>query len=696
MYTKPLTKLSIKDIATAGGKGASLGELLRADIPVPNGFVVLTSAFDKFLNETDLRQELRAQLNKVDQDKMYMIERLSERIQSMILRADMPQEIAQAILKDFNTLNVKYVAVRSSATVEDSDSATWAGQFETYLNTIEKTLLENVKKCWASLFTPRAIFYRFEKGLKENNISMAVVVQEMIESEKSGIAFSVHPVTEDKNQIIIEAGIGLGEAVVSGVITPDSYVVSKKDNKIIDINVHKQVKALYRKEGGGSEWKNLGKKGVQQVLSKKDILKLAEIVKKIENHYNIPQDIEWAFVDGKFYITQSRSITTLKITKSVKNKKVKKDYELHFTVDSANFNILVLDMIFSNTNDTYGAVDYVVVYNQDVVRAYLSNKGLDKAYEISKYLLDDNFFKRFVKRAKSLDFSFRNYKSPILTDDNIYLEWKKNLSLSYSSSQIYGFLEQPFQQALEQEILKTISREELIEILSHEHFDKLPDAKTKKYVERLLEMGKLKLKLHEDSEKFFTDDIFLEYVSKKYNLPMEIVGAMRVSEFEKAMRGKLIITADELKERLKGCVFVKENDKWNLCTGEQYDYWKNKMRGIYDSEVTGDVAFSGVAKGRVAIHLSWTDITKVKDGDVLVTGMTNPQMIPLLKKVSAIITDEGGITCHAAIISRELKKPCIVGTKNATQVLENGDLVEVNASNGSIGVIKKIGSKSSN
>ncbi len=177
-YIKLLTELSNKDVAIAGGKGASLGELMRADISVPNGFVVLTGSFDKFLDGADLRQEIRAQLNKVDQNKMHTVERASERIQLMILRAEMPKNIAQAITKDFSTLGAEYVAVRSSATAEDSDSAAWAGQLDTYLNTTKGTLLENVKKCWASLFTPRAIFYRFEKGLKESNVSVAIVVQE--------------------------------------------------------------------------------------------------------------------------------------------------------------------------------------------------------------------------------------------------------------------------------------------------------------------------------------------------------------------------------------------------------------------------------------------------------------------------------------------------------------------------------------
>ncbi len=685
-YTKSLSKLSNKDVAVAGGKGASLGELLQAEILVPNGFVVLTNSFDEFLDDTDLRQEVLAQLNKVDQNKIHTIERASERIQQMILWADMPKEIAEAILKDFSSLGAKYVAVRSSATAEDSNSAAWAGQLETYLNTTEEMLLEKVKKCWASLFTPRAIFYRLEKEFKESDISVAVVVQEMIESEKAGIAFSVHPVTQDKDQVIIEAGFGLGEAIVSGTITPDSYVVSKKDNKIIDINVHKQTKALYKKDSGGNVWKDINEKGAGQVLGEKDILKLMETIKKIERHYKTPQDIEWAFANGKFYITQSRPITTLEAVKPKQDVNTRKDYELHFTI--SEFSILTLDTIFNN-NKTYGAVDYVVLYEDDVTRAYLSPKGAKECYDISTVLLSDNFVYDLFAKSEKLDEKLKSYNLEYLDGENLDEEWGKSMLLNNEFWELYRFYEQPFQQALEQEILKAIPKEELIEILSHDSFDKLPDAKTKKYVERLLEMGKIKLRLHEDFERFFTDDIFLRYISEKHNLPMEIVGAMRVSEFEKALLGKPTVTIDELKNRLKGSVFVKEDNKWNLYTGERYEYWKNKMQRTHNGEVVGDVAFSGITQGRVVIHLSWTDTTEVKDGDVLVTGMTNPQMIPLLKKASAIVTDEGGITCHAAIISRELRKPCIVGTKNATQVLKDGDLVEVNANEGFVHIMEK-------
>jgi len=205
------------------------------------------------------------------------------------------------------------VAVRSSATAEDSSSAAWAGQLDSFLNTTEKTLLANVQKCWASLFTPRAIFYRFEKGLHNNKISVAVVIQKMIESEVSGIAFSVHPVTQDHNQLIIEAGYGLGEAIVSGQITPDSYVIEKNPRRIIDRNVSTQERGIYRKpKEGGNEWQNIPQdKGKKQKLTDGQILELSELILKIENHYGTPQDIEWAYENNKFYITQSRPITTL-------------------------------------------------------------------------------------------------------------------------------------------------------------------------------------------------------------------------------------------------------------------------------------------------------------------------------------------------------------------------------------------------
>ncbi|MHB8871559.1 MAG: PEP/pyruvate-binding domain-containing protein [Candidatus Doudnabacteria bacterium] len=311
MYIKEFKKLNKKSVSEAGGKGASLGEMTNAKMPVPPGFVVLASAFNRFLEETDLDTEIEAIFKKVKHNDINSVEKASVEIREMIADAIMPEDLQQDILKYFKGLKTTYVAVRSSATAEDSKTASWAGELETYLNVTEKNVIPMVKKCWSSLFTPRAIFYRYEKKLNNKAVSVAVVVQAMIQSEVSGISFTVHPVTKDYNQMIIEAGLGLGEAIVSGSVTPDTYVVHKKDFSILDINVSEQSFMIV-KSGSKNLNKKLSKKdGGKQKLTGKQIVELAQICKNIEKHYKHPQDIEWAYTNKKFYITQSRPITTL-------------------------------------------------------------------------------------------------------------------------------------------------------------------------------------------------------------------------------------------------------------------------------------------------------------------------------------------------------------------------------------------------
>lgn len=312
MLIKLFSQIGRKDAAIAGGKGASLGEMTQAGLKVPPGFVILAGAFDRFLEETDLTQELEAILKKVNYKDVNSVDGASAKIRDLILNAKMPKDLEKDIVTDFKKLKTKFVAVRSSATAEDSSSASWAGELDTFLNTTDKTLLLNVKKCWSSLFTPRAIFYRNEKKLLKTKVSVAVVVQKMVDSEISGIAFTVHPVTQDKNQLIIEAGYGLGEAIVSGSVTPDSYVLGKKEMDIIDINIAEQTRKIIKGTGGGTKWVSVLKAAqAKQKLTGKQIIELAKVCLAIENHYKFPCDIEWAFEKGKFYITQSRPITTL-------------------------------------------------------------------------------------------------------------------------------------------------------------------------------------------------------------------------------------------------------------------------------------------------------------------------------------------------------------------------------------------------
>jgi pyruvate, water dikinase len=310
-YLKTFKQITKKDVAIAGGKGASLGEMTQAKIPVPPGFVVLAGAFDRFLEETDLDVEIEAILHTVKHQDVSSVDRASEEIQKLILDADFPQDLKAAVMSEFAKLKAPYVAVRSSATAEDSSIASWAGELDTYLNTTKKDLFANVKRCWASLFTPRAIFYRFEKKLHKTPVSVAVVVQAMVQSEVSGICFTVHPVTKDYGQIVLEAGYGLGEAIVGGKITPDTYIIHKKSWLILDKNISDQSMMIIKDKKGTAEKPVPKPKRDKQKLPDSKILKLAKLCQHIEQHYKKPQDIEWAVVKGKIYILQSRPITTL-------------------------------------------------------------------------------------------------------------------------------------------------------------------------------------------------------------------------------------------------------------------------------------------------------------------------------------------------------------------------------------------------
>ena len=309
----PFSKISKNDTHLAGGKGASLGEMSGAGFSVPPGFVILASAFDRFLQETDIDVEIDAAIDKVNYNDVNSVDQASRLIRDVIHDARMPKDLEKEILAAFNKLKAKFVAVRSSATAEDSSTASWAGELESYLNTTNKNLLGRVKDCWSSLFTPRAIVYKNEKGLRKSKVSVAVVVQKMVQSEIAGICFTTHPVTKDKNQLIIEAGWGLGEAIVGGHITPDSYVVDKRNWKLLDINISEQEKMLIKKNNKPENvWVEVPKKlKNKQKLDGKQIIALAKICAQIEKHYKFPCDIEWAIEKKKFYIVQSRPITTL-------------------------------------------------------------------------------------------------------------------------------------------------------------------------------------------------------------------------------------------------------------------------------------------------------------------------------------------------------------------------------------------------
>jgi pyruvate,water dikinase len=268
MSAQIFTLTQADDIRRAGGKAYALGKMLRAGITVPDGFVVSADAF-----------------------------------------MSLTPQLGHLIMDYFDKLGADSVAVRSSAINEDGINAAWAGQLDTFLGCNRDNLLQKVEACWKSAHSPRARSYAQQKGITGSKV--AVIVQKMVQSEISGVAFSVHPVSGSETQIVIEAGMGLGEAVVSGSITPDTYVIERSTNQTLEKHVADQKKKLVRNEAGGTAWADITGSTSGQKLSDAQIVELCTLIKRIEAFFGHPVDVEWAITNNTIYILQSRPITTL-------------------------------------------------------------------------------------------------------------------------------------------------------------------------------------------------------------------------------------------------------------------------------------------------------------------------------------------------------------------------------------------------
>ena len=680
---RDLKNISEDDVEIAGGKGASLGEMLNSEITVPPGFVILSNTFEKFLADTDLNVDVEAILRSINRKEMHTVESASEKIMALISQTEIPKDISDEIRKYFKKLNTISVAVRSSATVEDSASAAWAGQLESYLNTTEENLIDNVKKCWASLFTPRAVFYRFEKDLHKRKISVAVVIQKMVKSEVSGIIFSVHPVTQDKNQMIIEASLGLGEAIVSGKITPDSYVVEKKDWRILDKNISVQ-----------------NNKPEIQKLSDKNIVELAQLAVKIERHFNFPVDVEWAKEKNNFYILQSRPITTIhdlgnqNIFDYIKSQKwflgVREDESLLFySAKTGGYNHIEQDygVRFAETLLIPLRKNYPIrVFNLLQAKGFhaVSNERILKDAKIlSDYVKkDDDIHRKIETEGKNLLVALKkdDYDNGVKSFNEILFLYEiasahfiiifsLGLRLAENTNNLNNI----------ENVVKThdtwrnnvaFKEEAMGENLFH--FFKYLISKKKINFDPLLLMKFLTLnEVKAWLKNEFTDEDIQNKITSRKNHGFVYLNLR-----------------NENKEIIDDLAEIKQIQKYFL----KLDKESKKTKS--GDEIFGQVAYNlkKKIKGSVVIIKDKSEL-KAKNhlinGRILVAIQTTPHFIPYVKKAKAIITDEGGLTCHAAIIARELSIPCIVGTKTASQILKDNDLVEINTDNGIIKIIKK-------
>jgi pyruvate, water dikinase len=303
--------LSRGDTSIAGGKGANLGELTRAGLPVPQGFVITSAAFHASMKA--IGSKLTDLWQRIDPDKPESLASLSEELKELVRKIEIPASVRSAMLAAYRQLGKdRAVAVRSSATSEDTAATSFAGMHETFTNVAgEEALLDKVRECWSSAYGQRVVAYRKSQGLSEEP-TLAVVVQEMVNSERSGVMFTVDPATGSRERLIIEGAFGLGEVVVGGMVEPDTYVVDKQRLRMLETRIgHKDFKIVRESHGKERRVELSPEEGGRRVLNDEEVLEIAKLGVRVEQHYGSPQDVEWAEEGGRIYLVQSRPITTL-------------------------------------------------------------------------------------------------------------------------------------------------------------------------------------------------------------------------------------------------------------------------------------------------------------------------------------------------------------------------------------------------
>jgi len=315
-YIRWFAEVDKDDGGLVGGKGANLGEMMSFGIPVPNGFIVTSQAYFDFLEQNRFKNKIRRSLKDLDLTHPQQLNQTAAKIKSLILRGKISDQLVQEIIYNYlklgGLIKQALVAIRSSATAEDLPDASFAGQQVTFLNVKgEANVVEKVRACWASLFEPRAIFYRQEKGFDHLQVGMAVPIQEMVAADISGVMFTIDPVSNQKNRLVIEAVYGLGEYIVQGIVSPDHYLIAKNSLEIIDRRIAKQTVQLVKASRGNKAVAVPRRQQTRRKLTDRQIVELARLGKKIHRHYYHPQDIEWVLHKGTFCIVQTRPVTTL-------------------------------------------------------------------------------------------------------------------------------------------------------------------------------------------------------------------------------------------------------------------------------------------------------------------------------------------------------------------------------------------------
>jgi phosphohistidine swiveling domain-containing protein len=618
------------------------------------------------MNAADQERRVEAIFNKLGLGEM-TVGQAADQLALYFVQAPIPREVVNEVLAASSPLNNRRVSVRSSATCEDSASSAWAGQLDTYLDVKPEDIVERLRDCWLSIFKGSALAYGAYHGYGPGHVRVAVVIQEMVASDVSGIGFSVHPVTQEPDFMLIEACLGLGEAIVSGKIVPDQYVIERSTGAILDRSVGAQRSGLFLERGGSkANWRNLDERGSKPKLSDEQVLEYSNLLSRIQDHYGFPVDTEWAFQDGQFWLLQARPITTLA-----------EEYK-------------------GSIIDTAEDWEFAVRRPMSLMEVSLWSHWLDSEHGAAR----------------------------------IGIETKRALSIQDEAGMANDFIAKQARDSLLQHVVHLFQhdRPQLLEILQYgQNLYRDSEIRIQRGSRDFRDLDEAADFMARVAQYTTTFPVFVLHASQqegcqdpevislaeglpahtlypaieRYIIDPLAVQATKALGFSEPEEAPTVATWSELRQgsldrdilewRLEAVrngrrfVFqsIEGEDQVRFLSQTAYLLMRlanqrKMVRQENPNELIGQAAWPGIHRGRARVVLSPDAVGQtIKDGEVLISIQSSPALMPLLKHCGAIVTDEGGIACHAAIISRELRKPTLIGTKSATSLIHTGDIVEV-------------------
>jgi len=662
----PLSDLDNSQVALAGGKGASLGELIRSGAPVPEGFVVASEAFRRFLAAADPQRHVERVVQQLDDGQLPASE-AAEQIRSILADSQVPDEIVTEITQAAERLSAPRVSVRSSATCEDSGTSAWAGQLDTYLDVSPEDIVARVRDCWLSIFKPSALAYGAVHGYGAGQFTVAVVVQQMVASDISGIGFSVHPVTQEPGLQLIEACFGLGEAIVSGRIVPDQYIVERPANTIVQRFLGNQREGLFMEPGSKSAtWRPLGKQGEGQKLTDEQVAEFAALLARIEDHYGHPVDTEWALEEGRFRLLQARPITTL----AEEYAEPLVDMSLQwFKVIRRPLSLLEVS-IWAHWVDSDHAGPHVDIKldqslsiqdDAGMANEFLSQSSAFSGAEFLAGLLhgDRRQLLELLQRGQDV---YRDTKTRIERGAEAFADIDEAVQFMCSAAQ--------YTTVIPAQTLMVYERDDADDPQIRSIAEDLRSRSLYPLIERTIIdplAGRVTKGLGFSAPER-TPEVATWSELRSGTLDREVLEG-RLRDVEAGRR--FVFQSIDGRERTR---FVSQTGYLLMRLARQ----RQVVAADNPDELTGQSAWPGIHQGRARVVLAPDAVGQtIEEGEVLVSIQSSPALMPLLKKCGAIVTDDGGIACHASIIARELRKPTLVGTGRATSVIHTGDLVEV-------------------